>query len=96
MATELKVCDLELACYAEVMEKWAEIDSVMADYLKILANIKEKAIKSGEIHEAIDRLHWYAEWTYENMQGSGNTGAKLTEKFLKKIDDTDLNLYRKA
>ncbi len=93
MASELKVCDLELACYSDLIGQWDKIDSVMDDYLKVLVDIRDNAIKSGEVHESVDLLHWYAKSTYEKMKGLGKMASSFADKFLKKIEDTDLNLY---
>ena len=93
MSKELKVCDLELACYSDFVGHWEELDSVMNDFLIILADIRDNAIKSGEIHEAVDNLHWYVKSTFEKIKGTGSSAASQIESFLKKIEDIDLNLY---
>lgn len=94
MATELKVSDLELACYAVMAEKWDEIDEVMLDYLEILKDTMDNAVKSGEVHEALDLLYYYAKKHYDRISGLGGKASSKTTSFLKKIEDVDLNLYK--
>ena len=93
MASELKVCDLELACYSDLVSQWEKIDSIMDDFLIVLVDIRDNAIKSGEVHESVDLLHWYSKSTYEKLKGLGKTVSSSVDSFLKKIEDTDLNLY---
>ena len=94
MATELNVSDLELACYADMAEKWDEIDEVMLDYLEVLKDIMDNAIKSGEVHGAVDLLHFYAKEHYDKISGLGSSASSKTVSFLKKIEEVDLDLYK--
>ena len=75
MAEELKVCDLELACYSDFVGQWEDLDSVINDYLIILADIRDNAIKSGEVHESVDLLHWYVKSTFDKIKGTGSSAA---------------------
>ena len=93
MAEELKVCDLELACYSDYVGQWEDLDSIINDYLIILADIRDNAIKSGEVHESVNLLHWYVKSTFDKIKGTGSSAASQIDSFLNKIESTDLNLY---
>lgn len=94
MATELKVSDLELACYADMAEKWEKIDEAMLDYLEILQDITENAIKAGEVHKAVDLLYFYTKKYFAKIEGIGGSASSETIAFLEKIENVDLNLYK--
>ena len=94
MATDLKVNDLHIACLSDMADKWDDIDSILADYFIILADVRDNAIKSGRIHETIDNFYFYAETVYKQAKGSCSFAAVEAEKFLDKIETTDLNLYK--
>lgn len=93
MATELKVNDLQIACLSDMADKWDDIDSVLAEYFIILADVRDNAVKEGSIHHTIDFFYHYAKSVYDGMKSSGSLSAVLAEKFLDKIEATDLNLY---
>ena len=91
--SSVKVCDVEIQQLAQIADMWAEIDSVFERYLMILKNVKEHAVKCGEIHDAIVSLYDFAETYYKYANGLGKNVSKDALEFLDKIEDIDLDLY---
>lgn len=96
MRDDLKVNDREILYIAAYIEQCNYLDDVLKQYTVILGDILKRGICSGEIHDSLEKLHFYSSDILKCIEGSGEKGADEAKKFIKKIEEVDLELYKGA
>ena len=97
MSTEsVKVCDLELEKLGDVAKCWDEIGAILSEYVAVLKTIPADTVKAGHIHDALDRLRWYAGDLEKYASGLGAQVASAANKLASKAESTDLDLYNEV
>lgn len=94
MASDLQMNDVSIIAYADSIEKMLiQQDELLEAYIDILTNIKNNAIKSGEIHDVIVKIEDIANKIYIDSKGKGTAIKNELISFVNRIDEIDLGLY---
>lgn len=67
-------------------------DEILSEYMTILKNVQESAIRDGEVHKVIEKLYEYVEEIYKCSKDQGEPIKDTTKAFIERIDEIDLEL----
>lgn len=93
---DLKVNFNEISGLCDILDYWEDYDEIFQAYINILDDILDNSVKSGDAHDSISYLEFYAEKIYKNMNGAGTRARKSAQSFMKKIETVDLELYKEG
>lgn len=78
----------------EYFKKQGEnLDKMVSDYVSALQTVRNKAIKKGEVADALDSFIDYAEKLKEQMGIISENAQAHVNKFLEQVDEADQYLF---
>lgn len=94
MSEELKVNDMDFIAMSNDVKKWLDCqDEAFEQYLRGVKLVYTQGIKEGLASRAFYYLYQEASKIYTGSNNQGNEIKKQIDDFLKRIDETDLNIY---
>ncbi len=94
MRNDLYICDVDFDIYAfRIEEYWKKQDEVLEQLITILSQVTEHGISSGDTKDALILIKEEIKSILLSSKGEGEKVASYVSKYLKQIDDIDLNLY---
>ena len=94
MSSETIINDSMLLAYANQISCCEELDSIFKEYISTISQLKDKAIKSGGVHDVLEKIYELVSTIYDKNNGLGTQAANEIESFIKNIETIDLELYR--